>query len=248
MTSEHDEWVRQTLGVNPQSYILTDPGSADSNEDQRPAPDQQTTGQGQTQTPDPNQSNDPNAGQPDLLLDPNAGKTTGGFTKTPEQVEKEVTDKFGKYIPKGQLDSPASKVTNFQDDAAFQSEVNKRHPDLAKFGIDPNSVMGESYEGKIYINKDKADIGTAYHEQMHHYSNPEFIKRFGVVSGVKFNEGVTEYLTRQTYSGNRSGHYDTEEKLAEAVAKKVGEDVLRKAYFQGDEPAMKKVNDALAGK
>jgi hypothetical protein len=249
MGKEHDDWLRQALGLDPQSYV-TDPGAADGGEDQRDAPDDQAAGQAQIRAADQSPSNDPNADAPDVLLDPKAGKGSpgGGFTKTPEQVEKEVTDKFGTYIPKGQLDKPASKVTNFQDDTTFQNELTKRHPDLAKYGIDPKSVMGESYDGKIYINKDKADIGTAYHEQMHHYSSSEFIKQLGVVGGVKFNEGVTEYLTRETYSGDRPGHYDTEEKLAEAIAKKVGEDILRKAYFQGDADAMKKVSDALAGK
>jgi hypothetical protein len=146
------------------------------------------------------------------------------------------------------LAKPASKVTNFQDNASFQNDLKKRHPDLEKKGIDPDSVVGESYDGKIYINKDKADVGTAYHEQMHHYSSSKFISSFGVVSGVKFNEGVTEYLTRKMYSGDRSGHYDTEEQLAEVVAKKVGDDTLAKAYFEGDDAAMKKVSDALAGK
>jgi hypothetical protein len=183
------------------------------------------------------------------MLDPNPGTTApAGFTKTPAEVEKEITDKYGKEIPKDQLAKSAAAASNFQDNATFQNELKKRHPDLAKFGIDPDSVRGESFEGKIFINKDKADVGTAYHEQMHHYSNSKFQASFGVVGGVKFNEGVTEYLTRKMYSGDRSGHYDTEEQVAETVAKKVGEDVLRKAYFQGDDAAIKKVNDALAGK
>jgi len=243
MSGEHDDWVKRYLGVDPQSYSPDGPRAAQAAPLQDVALDQQTAGQ-EPARPDPKQSAE--ADEPDLLLDPEGNMDTKkGFTKTPEEVEKDVTDKFGKFIPKKQLDDHASKVTNFQDDATFQKELNARHPDLAKQGIDPKTVMGESFEGKIFINKDKADVGTAYHEQMHHYSSSKFNDKFGA---SKFHEGVTEYFTRQLYSGDRSGHYDTQEATAKAVAKKVGEDVLKKAYFEGDEDAMKKVSDALAGK
>jgi hypothetical protein len=250
-TPDQDAYVNIVFGVDPQTYPAAGYSLAAS-EAASPSPSLPASAPASSpaSSPAPASASSPASAPddgPDLVQGDTSGTTPAGFSKTPEQVEKEVTDKYGKDIPKAQLANPASKVTNFQDDKAFTDDLKKRHPNLESQGIDPSSVVGESYEGKIFINKDKADVGTAYHEQLHHYSNSKFIEQFSKINGVKFNEGVTEYFTRKMYSGSRAGHYDSEEAVAEAVAKKIGEDTLKKAYFQGDDDAMKKVKDALAG-
>lgn len=255
VTSIHDSWVTEAFGIDPRAYAFAQPGADLPLDDDAAAGQPDGSGQQPSNGPDPSPSSPSGAASPgaptadpSTTPDVDTGAGGAGFTKTPEAVEKEVTDKFGGDIPKDQLANSAAKVTNFQDDTTFKNELNTRHPDLKKLGIDPSSVMGESYQGKIYINKDKADIGTAYHEQLHHYSNQKFIDACGVIDGVKFNEGVTEYFTRQIYSGDRSGHYDSEYAVARVIAGKLGEDILKKAYFQGDDAAISKVKDALAKK
>ena len=55
---EHDDWVKRHLGLDPQSYVLTDPD-----------PDMVTDG---------NQSIDPNAGQPNQSVDPTVQPPASG--------------------------------------------------------------------------------------------------------------------------------------------------------------------------
>lgn len=62
---------------------------------------------------------------------------------------------------------------------------------------------------------------------------------------MKVNEGVTEYFTEQVTGKKRPGHYDAEKKVAAALAKQVGDETLRKAYFGGDADAITKVEEAL---
>lgn len=164
-----------------------------------------------------------------------------------KEAEKKIMDKFGDDIPEAQKKVSGADATVFQDDKAFRKGIVERHPDIEK-SYDLGTINGESYKGKIFINKDQANPGTVFHEQVHHYSSPAFKSEFHSVNGVKVNEGVTEHFTRQVYGGSRKGIYDMETKVADSLAKKVGDETLRKAYFGGDKESMDAVRNALTKK
>lgn len=58
-------------------------------------------------------------------------------------------------------------------------------------------------------------------------------------------QGVHEYFIRKVTKVDRTGIYDAEIRLARRIAKEVREEVLRKAYFQRDAGAIKKISDFL---
>ncbi|MGB6597631.1 MAG: PAAR domain-containing protein [Candidatus Acidiferrum sp.] len=179
-----------------------------------------------------------------LLLDGGSGAAGGNDKPTAEAADKAVLDKFGADIPETAKTPSAGSATVLQPDSDFKDGLKSRHPGMEK-NYDLNSIYGESYQKKIFVNQDKNYAGTLYHEDIHHYSSSAFKKGFGKYKGVKVNEGVTEYFTRQVPSENRAGHYDVETKVAEKIAKGVGEDTLKKAYFQGDAESVQKVKDFL---
>src|SRR5690606_6282157 len=111
-----------------------------------------------------------------------ADAETGGTAaptkaKTPEDAEKEILDRYSKDIPADRQKVSGAKATEYQSDADFQAGMKSRHPGIEK-KYDLKTINGESHQGKIYINKDRANPGTMYHEQIHHYSSPEFKSEF----------------------------------------------------------------------
>jgi uncharacterized Zn-binding protein involved in type VI secretion/phage pi2 protein 07 len=179
---------------------------------------------------------------------PDAETGTGSATpdkqpSPPEISDQKILEKFGKDIPESQKKPSGAEVTKYQSDREFKEERLKITPD-----IDPNklaNINGYAYNRKIFINKDKANKWTITHEQLHHYSNKSFKDKFRNINGMNFNEGTTEYFTRQISGVKRPGIYEAQAAAAEAVAKKVGDDVLRKAYFGGDPAAIEAVVKAL---
>jgi uncharacterized Zn-binding protein involved in type VI secretion len=172
------------------------------------------------------------------------GSSTSKAKPTAVEADKAVLEKFGNVILESAKKPSAASGTELQSDVDFKEGLKKRHPKIEKtHNID--AIYGESYQKKIFVNKDKEYAGTLYHEDIHHYSSDTFKKDFGKYNGVSVNEGVTEYFTRQVTKEDRSGHYDTETKVAEKLAEGVGEDTLKKAYFQGDDDSIKKIKAFL---
>lgn len=186
----------------------------------------------------------PSAPSAPVALDSAVPGAAGSGKPTAEEADKAVLQKFGSDIPESAKKPSAGSVTELQSDKDFKDALKKRHPGIEK-SYDIDSIYGESYNKKIFVNKDKDYAGTLYHEDIHHYSSENFRKEFGRYKGVKVNEGATEYFTRQVTDANRAGHYDMETKVAEKVAKGVGDDTLKKAYFQGDAASIQKVKDFL---
>jgi len=86
----------------------------------------------------------------------------------------------------------------------------------------------------IYYSRQKRDAGTVVHEGMHAYAHPSFPVQMR--NGV--NEGVTEYFTRQILSDlnipEPEKTYDEELAEVKRMLPIMGEETLKRAYFQGD--------------
>jgi uncharacterized Zn-binding protein involved in type VI secretion len=182
--------------------------------------------------------------QTPMVLDAKEGSSGGTGKPSAKEADEAVLAKFGSDIPKSAKTPNAASVTELQSDSDFKAGLLKRHPGMDKH-FDLDAIYGESYKQKIFVNQEKNYSGTLYHEDVHHYSSAVFKKEFGTYNGVKINEGVTEYFTRQVTTEDRSGHYDVEQKVAAKIAKGVGEDTLKKAYFQGDPDSIKTVKEFL---
>jgi hypothetical protein len=90
---------------------------------------------------------------------------------------------------------------------------------------------------------DAFDDSTLLHEGLHAYAHPTFAPK---VLGF-LDEGATQFFTRQIASDLRiessSGYDNVRVPAVQALVGKIGEEALRKAYFQGDFSAA----DAILG-
>ncbi|MCX8955932.1 type III effector [Erwinia psidii] len=130
----------------------------------------------------------------------------------------------------------------------------------------PSNVQGRWYPGKslvelsnnIQLQTPPAEV--AAHEFVHCYTHPEFRARNEKhPSWQAMNEGLTTHLTEKVPSTRRFWHsgkdaYHTFKlpsgkswpQAAQDIEKKVGEDTLHRAFFSGDDDAIRKVSSAAA--
>jgi hypothetical protein len=111
---------------------------------------------------------------------------------------------------------------------------------IAKAEDEPQCANGQKLEHAtpqrpvIYYSKQKRDAGTVVHEGVHAYAHPSFPAQMR--NGV--NEGVTEFFTRQILSDlnipEPEQTYDDELAEVKRMLPIMGEDTLKRAYFQGD--------------
>jgi hypothetical protein len=192
---------------------------------------------------------------------------TERLRREPDKMDKQVQDKFGDYISKEKKENNASSNTKVEPPDKFQKGVQDRklptetEKDLQ--GVQGEMVREKGPDGKYtgkrttHINgglDEATQAAVKRHEYTHFYSSDTFIKEFskvevGAEKPLNLNEGVTEYFAREA-AGDTSPPriYANEVRLAEAVAKDVGEETLRKAYFEGDAESIAKVRKALDDK
>lgn len=165
--------------------------------------------------------------------------------KTPAEISNErILQTFGNDIPASRKSPCAAEVVHYQNAQEFKERYEKLH---GKSDKDASTIKGEYLfdTREIYINTDADNSGTITHEQMHFYSSDAFMLDFADAKYGKITEGVNEYFTRKIV-GKREGIYEAETEEATMLAERVGEDVLRKAYFGGDAAAIESVNAAWA--
>jgi hypothetical protein len=211
--------------------------------------------------------NPPPEPEPTTIRDVPAEETppeTVRSRQSPDKSDAQIQDRYGKYISEEKKLNNATSNTKLQPPDKFKEGVwDRKLP--GETAEDLEGVQGEmvrekgpdgKYTGKRTSYLDGGlDEGVLEHvkrhEYNHFYSDNAFIKEFSAVDvgapkPVNFNEGVTEYFARE--AGGVKGPptaYPDEVRLAEQVAKEVGEDTLAKAYFQGDKDAMDQVRKAL---
>jgi hypothetical protein len=98
----------------------------------------------------------------------------------------------------------------------------------------------------IYYVRNSKTAGTLLHEAIHAHAHPAF----GFLHNY-LNEGVTEYFTRKLQDEINMPYidgYDDNVVAARRLAADVGEDVLARAYFTGEVPALHRAFNARHGR
>jgi hypothetical protein len=96
---------------------------------------------------------------------------------------------------------------------------------------------------RIYLHGTDAHLATLTHELLHYFCDKRFYGVFGS-SGVgpewkTLNEGITEYLTRQAYTGENHGAYEHEVGKVQILLKAgLSKSDLEAAYFRGEMEAL----------
>jgi len=113
---------------------------------------------------------------------------------------------------------------------------------LAKKGV---RAFQDEVRGEIHIRKSRADLGVQLHEALHFHSHDRFRNRVGYIA----NEGVTEWFTRkigpEVKVERDINSFLREYTSATHMVDAVGEDLVKKAYFDGDVSALKTRFDEL---
>jgi hypothetical protein len=166
--------------------------------------------------------------------------TAPGTSKkvTPERIqsiEEKVNSRFGKHMQESQRnDAPASRVSTVHPDPGAVQAACGNDPHAAACHIPQNGKPGP-----INFPPQTSDHVIA-HEVIHRNSSQLFRKALG----KDFNEGVTDYFTKQISGAYGSADYHQEQELAKDIAQSIGEDTLRRAYFGGDPDAIAKVKES----
>ncbi|NTU65495.1 MAG: DUF4157 domain-containing protein [Chloroflexi bacterium] len=121
------------------------------------------------------------------------------------------------------------------DDAQYRVAYQNRYGSIDEDYPNVNAFVDRSTTPPtVWIHQDRQRPTTVLHEAMHLYSNAAVRTTYG----SQVNEGITEYFTRQIVREqnlpDRSGIYDSEYAEVNALVEICGEDVLRRAYFEGD--------------
>ncbi|WP_367144290.1 type III effector [Pantoea stewartii] len=164
-----------------------------------------------------------------------------------EQGNQTVLERFGAHIPK--------------DSACFNARADVTH-DI------PSGVAGRwnRQTQRLILNPnihfDSHPATVAGHEFIHCYTHPEFVERHIKHPHWKaLNEGLTTHLTeklpapkrllpipvaKDRYHGFKLSTGDSWTDAARRIEVEVGEDVLLKAFFGGDDQAISEVAKAAA--
>lgn len=104
-------------------------------------------------------------------------------------------------------------------------------------GMEERTNAFVSQSGLIWIHKNRGNAGTVIHEGIHKYSTGAFNGEVG----FNFNEGITEYFTRVICAKlkYKRGNYEANYKFSKAFVDYMGEEMVAKAYFDGDIDTLK---------
>jgi uncharacterized Zn-binding protein involved in type VI secretion len=163
---------------------------------------------------------------------------------TPKEADQLIEKKYGARLPADKRNAGlAEKKTKVLGDAEFQKAY------LAAGGDPKKAKRVNGFHnprtGEIFVNSDRANGGTPYHESLHAYTNKDFKKL-----GKALNEGTTEYFTQKETAGrgiDRSNIYTDEVGAVNKLAGVVGDDAIEKAYFEGDVDGLKNSVDKKLG-
>jgi len=198
---------------------------------------------GAATAPAPAPSTASSEGAPALAHETGTGKGSSGFT--PKKTDKYIQDKYGDYLPEGKkTGNLAADNTTTLPDKELQNKYLSYGGDPQKAKRINGFALIESE--KAYLNEDKMNGGTAYHESLHLYSDKNYYREYG----TNINEGTTEYLTKKGTGPrgiDRSMIYSSQEKAIAKLSDKVGDDAIKKAYFQGKTNRLKKWTDKKLG-
>jgi len=148
---------------------------------------------------------------------------------TLERIER----RFGGFIPPERLAEARGQPVDFQRHCDYLEHLKRE-------GLRPaegERVLGDfDKEGRaIYIDREHVLVSkTLAHERLHELAD----RRFRALLGSRLDEGMTEHLAREIAGDPElvdvGKCYPRERRIIEMMSARVGEDPLKRAYFQGD--------------
>jgi hypothetical protein len=97
---------------------------------------------------------------------------------------------------------------------------------------------------RVHIRQEKSDLGTQLHEGLHFFSDDRWKRQ----SGYNANEGVTEFFTRkmgpEVKVERDDSFYLQQFTSATHLVTAAGEDIVKRAYFDGDVSALRQKIDS----
>ena len=141
------------------------------------------------------------------------------------------------------------------DDAQYRvaytnryGSIDANYPNVAAF------VDRSTNPPTVWLHKDRQYTDVVLHEAMHVYSDPAIrtsLDSPGADGTLHVNEGITEYFSRQIAEDQllrgTANAYSDEVDEVRALVEVCGEDVLRRAYFQGDIAGLRNAVDNALG-
>ncbi|MDQ6784410.1 MAG: hypothetical protein M3063_13415 [Actinomycetota bacterium] len=157
---------------------------------------------------------------------------------TAKTADDKIRDTFKDYVAKAVKDKRAvqGSVAVLDGQDWFDAYYNEFPDEAPRGGPTDDEASTNAFtttrppKNVIVLNKDKGNPGTTIHEGMHLYQNDTSLKL-----GSAFQEGMTEYLTRQVTvpMGIARTNYDDEYEAVVKVVAAVGAEAVSKAYFKG---------------
>lgn len=154
-----------------------------------------------------------------------------------ERIER----RFGEYIPKERLEHAKEQKSNLLKHEEYLEHLKRDYKDYKP--EEGKRLLGDCRGGgicEIYIDREQPLVpGTVAHERLHQLRD----ERFEQFLGHNLHEGLTEYLARQISPDPQIkglDSYPKERRLIEMLSARVGDDALKRAYFQGDWQLLKR--------
>lgn len=169
-----------------------------------------------------------------------AGAIGGAINKnrpvTPDEADTLIRRRYGgNLVDAIAAGTQAEGSIQVVDDAQYRVAYQNRYGSIDEDYPNVNAFVDRSTTPPtVWIHRDRQRPTTVLHEALHLYSDAAV----RTTCGSEVNEGITEYFTRQIVREqnlpDRSGIYDDEYAEVNALVEICGEDVLRRAYFEGD--------------
>lgn len=169
-----------------------------------------------------------------------AGAIGGAINKnrpvTPDEADTLIRRQYGgNLVDAIAAGTQAEGRIQVVDDAQYRVAYQNRYGSIDEDYPNVNAFVDRSTTPPtVWIHRDRQRPTTVLHEALHLYSNAAVRTTYG----NKVNEGITEYFTRQIVREqnlpDRTDLYDDEYAEVNALAEICGEDVLRRAYFEGN--------------
>lgn len=142
-----------------------------------------------------------------------------------------IDKRFSGYVSSDQMEKIRSQPAHF----LYHREYYEH---LRECGVKPEkgkTIVGDASEHEVYVDREHVLVPkTLVHERLHQFSS----KGYKGLMGEKLYEGTTEYLARDAVGDPHlvdvGEGYPRETRLIETLSARVGDDAIKKAYFQGD--------------
>jgi hypothetical protein len=178
---------------------------------------------------------------------------------TVKESDKLIQDRYGQNLQAQIVAGISAEKSNIKvvDDAAFKAAYQANGMSMDRYETVGGFVDRSTNPPTVWIHKERQKTVTVLHEAVHLYSNPALRHDPTVVATIQagnmVNEGFTHYFTEQIADEqylDKSGistDYGLAAKEVRALVGLVGEETLRRAYFEGDVAGLRTAFDAKHG-